>query len=100
MLFYAIVHCFRSLDKTVKMWDVERGEMMFSLEQKFSHVHSVCFHPSGNKIAVGSSDNAAYILDAWETEKDILYTLEGHEVPIDILCISFGAANCSKYNLL
>ena len=65
------------------MWEVENGEMMFSLDQRFSHVLSVVFDPSGNKIAVGSSDCNVYILNSWTDE--LFYTLEGHEVSIFIM---------------
>lgn len=62
------------------MWDVKTCEMIFSLDQMFSYVHSVCFDPSGDKIAVGSSDGVR-ILNSWRTEeKRVLHTLEGHEV--------------------
>ena len=55
---------------------------MFSLELTFSHVHSVVFDPTGKKIAVGSSDNNAYIMNS--STDELLYTLEGHEVSPDL----------------
>lgn len=79
-VFSCFLSPYRSLDKTVKMWEIETGDVIFSLDQMFSYVHSVCFDPSGEKIAVGSS-NGVFILNSWSAEEDgPLFTLEGHEV--------------------
>jgi WD40 repeat protein len=80
----------RSLDKTVKMWEVETGDLMFSLDHMFSYVHSVVFNPSGSKIAVGSSDNTVYVLNSWDADEEVIHTLEGHEV----LSFSFFLSLC------
>lgn len=52
----------RSLDKTVKIWDVSSGDLLFSLEQ-VSYVHSVVFNPIGSTIAIGSADGMIRILN-------------------------------------
>lgn len=77
------------------MWEIETGELMFTLELTFSHVHSVVFDPTGEKIAVGSSDNNAYIMNSWTDE--LLYTLEGHEVGPDLL--QYSCFKCTNYNI-
>ena len=52
-----------SHDKTVKLWDVESGEEIRSLERHSDYVTSVSFSPEGYKLASGSHDKTIKI---WE----------------------------------
>lgn len=87
----------RSLDKTVKMWEVSTGDLMYSLDELCSYVHSVAFDSSGEKVAVASGDGMAYIVSAWSDE--VLQALKGHEVGSSSSCCLWyccvrGACGC------
>jgi len=52
-----------SWDGTVKLWDVQSGEVIHSLEGHSDWVRSVAFSPDGTKLASGSFDRTIKI---WE----------------------------------
>ena len=45
-----------SVDRTVRLWDVETGSCVKTLEGHSGMVWSVCFSPDGRKVASGSND--------------------------------------------
>ena len=45
-----------SADRTVRLWDVETGACVKTLEGHGDGVLSVCFSPKGRMVASGSSD--------------------------------------------
>ncbi|XP_020522852.1 WD40 repeat-containing protein HOS15 isoform X4 [Amborella trichopoda] len=50
-----------SFDSTVKLWDVEQGVMLSSLNGHKEPVYSVAFSPSGEFLASGSFDKCIHI---------------------------------------
>jgi WD40 repeat protein len=65
-----------SSDKTVKVWDVDRGQELLTLEGHTGGVRGVAFSPDGQRLASASSDETIKVWDA-VTGKDAL-TLTGH----------------------
>ena len=65
-----------SNDSTVRLWDVETGACVRTLEGHRVPVLSVCFSPDGRRLASGSSDNT---VRPWDVETGaFVRTLEGH----------------------
>jgi len=63
-------------DKTIKIWDVEKGTCIKTLEGHTSFVRSVSFSPDGKYLASGSLDKTIKI---WDVEKGTcIETLKGH----------------------
>lgn len=50
-----------SFDSTIKLWDVERGESLYTLSDHREPVYSVSFSPSGKYLASGSFDRNVMI---------------------------------------
>ncbi|XP_014519436.1 WD40 repeat-containing protein HOS15 isoform X2 [Vigna radiata var. radiata] len=50
-----------SFDSTVKLWDVELGKLVYSLNGHRGHVYSVAFSPNGEYLASGSPDKSMLI---------------------------------------
>ena len=46
-------------DSTLRLWDVETGACVRTLEGHGRHVTSVCFSPDGKQLASGSFDRTA-----------------------------------------
>ena len=65
-----------SQDRTVRLWDVETGSCVKTLEGHGGYVNSVCFSPDGRRVASGSSDKTVRLWDA-ETGACVR-TLERH----------------------
>src|SRR5947207_1996005 len=57
-----------SLDRTVRLWDVETGSMLKKLEGHHDTVLSVAFSPTGRHAVSGSSDKTVILWDL-ETAK-------------------------------
>lgn len=53
-----------SEDKTVKVWDAESGQEVFTLKDHTDQVTSVAFSPDGKRLATGSWDKTAKVWDA------------------------------------
>ena len=65
-----------SADKTVKLWDVETGDLLRTFEGHSDDVLSVAFSSDGKKALSASKDKT---LKLWDTEAgQLLKTLEGH----------------------
>ncbi|XP_017650065.1 WD40 repeat-containing protein HOS15-like isoform X2 [Gossypium arboreum] len=50
-----------SFDSTVKLWDVELGKLLYSLNGHKDPVYSVAFSPNGEYLASGSLDKSMHI---------------------------------------
>src|SRR5262249_3122675 len=65
-----------SEDQTVKVWDAEKGEELFTLKGHTDKVTSVAFSPDGKQLATASPDRTVKVWDA-ETGKE-LRTLQAY----------------------
>ncbi|KAM0937803.1 putative transcription factor WD40-like family [Dioscorea sansibarensis] len=50
-----------SFDSTIKLWDVERGSLLYSLNGHRQPVYSVAFSPNAEYLASGSLDQCVHI---------------------------------------
>ena len=69
-----------------RLWDVETGACVKTLERHSDMVTSVCFSPDGKQLASGSWDSTVRLWDA-ETGACVR-TLEGHGDAVDSVCFS------------
>ena len=65
-----------SEDKTVKVWDCDKGKEILSLKGHTGPVTSVAISPDGKRIVSGSHDRTVKVWDA-DNGKEML-TLKGH----------------------
>jgi hypothetical protein len=75
-----------SVDTTVRLWEVESGRALRTLEGHRSQVHAVAFSPDGRIVASGSADKTIKLWDA--TSGALLRTVEGHTY--DVLSLAFS----------
>ncbi|PKI41252.1 hypothetical protein CRG98_038364 [Punica granatum] len=66
-----------SFDSTVKLWDVELGKLIYSLNGHRGPVYSVAFSPNGEYLASGSLDNSVHIWSLKEGKIVRTYTGSG-----------------------
>ena len=65
-----------SRDKTVRLWDVETGELRHTFTGHTDGVYSVAFSPDGTTIASGSRDKTVRL---WDVEiGELRHTFTGH----------------------
>ncbi|KAF9353416.1 hypothetical protein BGX26_008817 [Mortierella sp. AD094] len=65
-----------SLDNTVRLWDVETGKCVHTLQGHDNVLYSIMYSPNGDQIASGSGDNTVRL---WDVESgNCVYTLMGH----------------------
>ena len=65
-----------SLDKTVKIWEIQTNKCLSTLQGHTSMVNSVSFSSDGRYVASGSLDETVKI---WEIQTNkCLSTLQGH----------------------
>jgi WD40 repeat protein len=65
------------VDKTVRIWDMARGEEVMTLKGHDSLVHCAAFSPDGRLLASGAGDPNIKIWE-WATGRESM-TLRGHE---------------------
>ncbi|MFP6574760.1 MAG: hypothetical protein VB912_06375, partial [Pirellulaceae bacterium] len=53
-----------SLDNHVKLWDVQKGEVLHTLKGHGDGVYTVAYDPSGKKVVSGSLDHSLKIWDS------------------------------------
>jgi WD40 repeat protein len=64
------------MDRTVKVWELESGRLLRSLEGHTGGVNAVAVSPDGRFIVSGSDDRTVKV---WELESGrLLRSLEGH----------------------
>jgi WD40 repeat protein len=81
-----------SLDDTIKIWDIETGELTHSLSGHSRGINALVFSPKGQVLASCSDDHTVKV---WNVGAgNILYTLQGHAR--DVTAIDIG----SQGNLL
>ena len=75
-----------SEDNTVRLWDTETGQLLYTLEGHTSSVTAIAFSSDGKKILSGSHD---YTLRLWDTETGLLiHQLEGHTSSVTDIAFS------------
>ncbi len=66
-----------SADSTVKIWDVERQELLRTLSSRGGGISSVAWSPDNRHLAVGAYDN---IITIWDVSTGTLHhRLKGHD---------------------
>ena len=69
-----------SYDKTLRLWDLESGELLRTLEDHTDHVQAVAVTPDGARAVSGSMDKT---LKLWDLESGmLLHTMKGHTGPV------------------
>ncbi|XP_027942733.1 WD40 repeat-containing protein HOS15-like isoform X2 [Vigna unguiculata] len=66
-----------SFDSTIKLWDVELGSVIYSLNGHRDPVYSVAFSPNGEYLASGSMDRYVHIWSVKEGKIVKTYTGKG-----------------------
>lgn len=67
-------------DRTVKVFDLATGSLLFTLRGHSGPINTVSFSPDGTRIATGSDDKMAKIWDAASGKE--LFTLTGHTASV------------------
>ena len=58
-----------SMDKSAKIWDLEKGQNIFSINKHNGEVISKSFNSDGDKLLTGSFDYTAKIFDVYNGEE-------------------------------
>jgi WD40 repeat protein len=75
-----------SSDNTIKVWELESGQMLRSLEGHTESVTSVAVTPDGQHVVSGSGDNTVKV---WELESgQMLRSLEGHTESVTSVAVT------------
>jgi WD40 repeat protein len=75
-----------SLDNTLRVWDLESGETLRTLQGQTSSVTAVALTPDGGRVVSGSWDNT---LRVWDLESgETLRTLQGHTGPVHAVAVT------------
>jgi WD40 repeat protein len=73
-------------DKTIKLWDVNTGNLLQTLEDHSELVNSVAYSPDGQTLASSSIDNT---IKLWDVKTgNLLQTLEGHSYWVNSVAYS------------
>ena len=81
-----------SEDKTVKVWDADKGTETLTLKGHTDAVNSVAFSADGKRIVSGSEDKTVKV---WDADKGTAtLTLKGH-TPLSAVCPIARTASAS-----
>jgi RNA polymerase sigma factor (sigma-70 family) len=75
-----------SLDKSIRLWDIEKGKDKLQIAGHESGIFSLAFSPDGKRLASASQDKTVRIWDA-ATGKELL-KLQGHTAPVRAVAFS------------
>ncbi len=76
-------------DRTVRLWEVSRGQPIALLQGHLHVVWSLAFTPDGSTLISGGEDDAIYLWDVRRPERrQVIRTLQGHTAPIPHLAFS------------
>jgi WD40 repeat protein len=67
-------------DRTVRVFEVETGKVLFQVEDHADWVLGVAFSPDGKRLATASRDKTAKVFDI--EKKEALVTFPGHGAPV------------------
>jgi WD40 repeat protein len=70
-----------------RVWDVQTGQQVLSLESHRHKVSCVCFSPDGRRLATASADQTVGLWDAQSGEA-VLRPLTGHRSYVGAVCFS------------
>ncbi|MGK7958132.1 MAG: WD40 repeat domain-containing protein, partial [Crocosphaera sp.] len=93
-----------SVDKTIKLWDLETGELIKTLSDHSQHINSVSFNANG-KVLVSAAEDTTIKL--WNVEEGkVIRTLSGSNAGVNSVLfsaenqiISGSAANDNKVRI-
>ena len=75
-----------SLDKTLKIWNIENGQLLRTLVGHMELVDAVAVTPNGRQVVSGSNDKT---LKVWDLESgQLLCTLEGHTKSVNAVAVT------------
>jgi WD40 repeat protein len=72
-------------DGTVKIWDVAKGQEIFSFKRHHPEIHRVCFSSDGRRLA-GTNGREVIVWDAEKGQE--VFALKGHTDFVGSLCFS------------
>jgi WD40 repeat protein len=67
-------------DRTLRVFEVETGKLLFQIEDHADWVLGVAFSPDGKRLATASRDKTAKVFDV--EKKESLVTFPGHGAPV------------------
>ncbi|MDZ8139914.1 MAG: hypothetical protein RM049_32270, partial [Nostoc sp. DedQUE04] len=79
-----------SWDNTLKVWNLETGEELYTLKGHTNSVQAVAVTPDGKRIISGSWDNT---LKVWSLKKGKnIITIQAHTSPLTSLAVAGEAS--------
>ncbi len=76
-------------DKTIKLWNLETGKLIRTLNENWGEVSSLAVSPNGKLLAVGSSKTPQNNVKVWNLATGkLVWTLLGHHKPVNVVNIS------------
>lgn len=89
-----------SCDSTIRLWNVERGVCIETLNKHTDQVFSIAFSPDGKYLASGSKDKSVHI---WSTQDgQLTHSYKGPHRIYQVCWNSWGnkvGVTCSKGNV-
>jgi WD40 repeat protein len=87
-------------DKTLKVWDIETGKCLRTLDGHKNAVHAVAFYPDGRRVVSGSWDRT---LKVWDPDTGVcVRTLVGHNTNfVEVIAVDangWRAVSGTPYN--